>query len=515
MGAHGKRRLAFRRHGAAASIVLICFALAACDFGTGRPEPLTYDEAVKRVTFDGGFATVDFSNLNRHDIYLVRINSSGLPVPGGNAGGVTQFLSGYAAVQNFNANPPPVDMEMRHNAGAAADIVPRDIGGKKNFWVEKNIADDSWEQRPAVLAAAGEHGNIWVMEENMPAGAGENIISTAQAEEMAKKFDEIYRLTTNLLGHEYGGGPDGDGGMDGDKKIQILIYDFYDPAYEADGPRYAGFFYVKDFYTQAELDSERLGWKTNLAEMFYLNARTVIDSPDFAYTTLIHEMQHMINFNGKFIKHGLNSGDWYNEMLSMLAEDVIAPLIGIGRNHPSHPISLRIPSFLNSYYRSGITEWRNFYSTAYAFGAYLVRNYGGPELLKRMLENDEVDVESVTTALKEFSEDMDFEKALDRYGEALIFSGSSMPNDIVTFDRTVTGTVNGQRYTAYGFDIWKMRRYSTEEIGPLVPDFEPASMRPHSVIIQSIAEWKNKTGNFSITLERPADQNVIFYLMAR
>jgi hypothetical protein len=97
----------------------------------------------------------------------------------------------------------------------------------------------------------------------------------------------------------------------------------------------------------------------------------------------------------------------------------------------------------------------------------------------------------------------------------MIFSGPSMPDGVATFDRTVTSTVNGQEYTAYGFNIWQTTRYSTDEAGPVVFDMAPDSMRPHSVIIQSMEQWENKTGNFSIALEKPADQNVVLYLMAK
>jgi hypothetical protein len=360
------------------------------------------------------------------------------------------------------------------------DIVPYDVGGKKNFWVEKNFGENVWVNRQATLMASGVYGNIWVIDENISPGTSENIISKTQAQELANRFDQIYPLTTNLLGYEYGGGPNGDGGIDGDKKIQILVYDFYGKYYWSEGMVYAGYFSPKDFYTQEEIDEGDRKDKTNLAEIFYLNARNVITSPDYAYTLLIHEFQHMINFNRKYVEHGESAEVWYNEMLTTMAEDVIAPLIGIGRTNPDHPISMRVPRFLDSYYKYGITEWgsaSDSYAVIYAFGAYLVRNYGGPELLKRVLDNDKVDIDSLTSALKGFSEDLDFSLAFNRYGEAMIFSGSSMPGGVVSFDKTVTSTINKQEYTAYGFNIWQTFRRDTGDLGPLVSDLEPASMK--------------------------------------
>ena len=494
-----------KRFCAVVSTVLFCFAITVCDFGPDKPVPLTYDEAVKKVTFTGDSATVDFTNLNLHDIYLVMINSTESVVPAAGTGGVAQALSAASS-------------DTGRSTRFTADIVSYDVGDKRNFWTERNFGDNTWVTRQATLMASGDHGNIWVMDENIPSGTSEYIIPVTQAEELARRFDLIYLLTTNLLGHEYGGGPDGDGGIDGDKKIQILVLDFYEPDYVSRGISYTGFFFPKDFYSQAEVD--RLGWRgrTNLAEMFYINARTMVNSPDYIYSTLIHEFQHMVNFTRKYMEYDLDADDWYNEMLSTMTEDVIAPLIGIGRTDPNHPISTRIPRFLDSYYMYGITEWNNSsnnYANVYAFGAYLLRNYGGPELLKRILDNDKVNVESITLALEEFSEGMDFTQAFNRYGEALIFSGPLMPEGVATFDKTVTSTVNGQVYTAYGFDIWQISRRETGGLGPLVLDFEGASMRPYSLIIRTAGQWGSQTGDFSITLKKPSNQNVILYLMAR
>ena len=530
-------------------MVLICLTITVCDlFKEVIPDPLSYDEAVKKVTFTGDVATVDFTNLYGHNIYLVKINASNNNIPAANTGGSAQVLPAISLEEDvegtrllkdglhsyhlkkleMSANPPPIDMEARSGAGMAANSVSYSIGSKRNFWVERNLSlnnsGGNWVNRQATLMASGEYGNIWVADSNTPSGTSNNRISTERVEELCRRFDLIYPLATNLLGYEYGGGPGGNGGMDGDKKIQILVYDFYEPGYVPTGISYAGFFSPTDFYTQDEID--RWGWgdKTNLAEIFYVNARTAIYSPDYIYSLLIHEFQHMINFNRKYVEQKVNANSWYNEMLSMMAEDVIAPLIGIGRNNNNHPTQVRIPKFLDSYYQSGITEWvgsDNNYEKAYAFGAYLMRNYGGPELLMRILDNQRVNIDSLTLAIKGFSVDMDFYKALARYGEAMIFSGSSMPEDtvngigVVSFDKTVTSTINGQEYTAYGFDIWQTRRSGTNERGPLVLNIEPVSMRPHSVVIQSIDEWQNKTGNFSITLERPSNQNVVVYLMAR
>jgi hypothetical protein len=176
-----------------------------------------------------------------------------------------------------------------------------------------------------------------------------------------------------------------------------------------------------------------------------------------------------------------------------------------------------MPEFLNSYNQVGITGWNDdlaSYAKGFAFGAYLMRNYGGAELLGKILANDTTNIDSITAALKEISGDLDFESVLGSYGEALVFSGPQMPEGAVTFYRNVESTVNGISYTAYGFDIRSVPNSSGER-GPLVFSLEPANMRPHSVVLHSTGAWRNRTGDLSISLERPANQNVDLYLLVR
>ena len=93
----------------------------------------------------------------------------------------------------------------------------------------------------------------------------------------------------------------------------------------------------------------------------------------------------------------------------------------------------------------------------------------------------------------------------------MIFSGSSMPEGVLTFDKTVTKTISGTAYTAYGFDVWN----DFTPKGPTVLDLSQREMRPYSISIHSTTAWKNRTGNVPITLNRPSDPNVVLYLMVK
>jgi predicted RecA/RadA family phage recombinase len=476
-----------------------------------------YRAVVKKVEFTGTTATVDFENLSNKNVYLVKVNRSASTVTAANTGGVqaASFSMSNGGLSSplpgdgpllrrghpgatalLSATPPPL---ARETFMPLADPIPRTVGDKKNFLVEQYFTNGNWISREATLAAIGTHSNIWVVN---------NGIDTTQAKALATKFDLIYPAETSLLGFEYGGGPSGNGGADGDTKIQILVYDIVDASNVS---QVAGFYHPKD-WSSVEPGS-------NKAEIFYVDSRETREHAEYVYSTLAHEFQHMIHFNKKYLGNAGTSETWYNEMLSLMTEDVMAGIIDIPTTSQYHPAQANIPLFLDAYNEVGITEWDDFahssYSKGYAFGAYLLRNYGGAELLKKILDNNVTNIASITAALNEISPGLTFETALARFGEAMIFSGTSKLEDTYTFDKTVTTTITGYTYTVSAFDIWNMRRHSSVTLGPVVHPLTPMEMRGHSVLLQQAEEWKNKTGNLSITLNRPGNANIDLYLMVR
>jgi len=481
--------------------------------------------------------TFNFSNLDGNDIYLVKVNKSGTVVNDENTGGARILSSNIAnninerseiyeelpftgnpAATEFNANPLPFNKESTYRLlNAFNNFVPPDVGDTRNFWVETAIFGRLiWTEKQATLRATGTHGNIWVMDENYSPSSTEKLnyqITTEQAEALSDKFDLIYPAATNILGFEYGGGPNGDGGVDDDPKIQILVYDI-------DRDNVAGYFWGKDLHQQSQLDTNSRNAKTNLAEIIYLDASETNNFPDYMYSLMIHELQHFINYSVKWIKHGKSSATWYNEMLSAMAEDIIAPMIGVNASNRYHSINQRMRRFLVWYDQVGITEWNtssasstyNSYSKGFAFGAYLLRNYGGAELLKRILANNTTNIESISSALNELYSGMNFEKALVRFGETMIYSGPLMPEGVMTFDKSVTNTINGYTYTAYGFDIYNDFIHIND---PLIFNLQKINMRPHLISVHSVDRWKNISGNISISLEKSTNNNLELYLLVK
>jgi len=500
-----------------------------------------------------------FSNLQNNDIFLIKINKGDLVVNASDAGSVIRFTSrsvtepvlddedfplvleidlelqsslegiirpGHPFIDEFNANHP---LPIRRSGFTSSPLASpplssppvRSVGDKKNFWVERYFTRGDWLHRPATLAAIGTHSNVWVMD-------GDTEIPKDRAELVAQLFDIIYPAATALLGYEHGGGPGGNGGLDGDTRVQILIYDIITPTGAGAA---GGYFWGKDFYPFINGI-----YYSNEAEMFYVHSSQVLENRHgWIPHLLIHEFQHLIHFSNKRWLTGQVLPTWYNEMMSMMAEDLV---YGIIASNPSSPITLdqveafnpiRLGTaigFMDNYHREGITDWNLIgnasYTNAYIFGSYLMRNYGGAALLNRMSLNSTTGIPSINQALAELRPGTDFLDTLYRFGEALVSRGSSHPANAAVFNRTVTSNVNGRSYTLRGYDLYSWNfalgpggSYAPRVSARWIHNLTPIQLRPHSAVVHSDPAWINITGDITIMVAPPLNPNVEYYFIVR
>ncbi|MDR2445583.1 MAG: hypothetical protein LBD44_06590 [Spirochaetaceae bacterium] len=548
-------------------------------------------ETVRKIS-GSGEQTLTLTGLDKHSLFLVTVNTSANSVSAEKLGSVLSYKSentvtepDTATVQSLKSTADTVDITgtvsgiftgndgqrvTRHEKeeknreimdairdGRLGPPAPSSgdgrvlrsvlagtslsVGDSRQFWVQ----DETFYKVEAKLRATGTYSNVWVANANFIATGHNNStssndgnITTDQAQTLANKFDEIYIKETPVFGFEYGGGVGSSdlsyGGADSDPKIHILVYDIDKDYYPSQTGGVFGYFFSGDEYSEAELSSLGHGnYKTNQAEIFYIDAHFTDSRPNLMYSTLAHEFQHMINFNQKTIKSGYNTvaGVWYNEMLSMLAEDLIDPLIGIPATDQAHPIQCRIPDFLAYYYYEDPTVWLNntntvlhSYANAYALGAYLVRNFGGAALVKEIMSGTLVDTASLNAALASSVNPLkdsvsSFTAALKRYGEAMLFNqpdDDSRPVGVLSFNNTVTKSIGGMNYTFSGFDVWQMSGENKKMYGPYVYDTNTTrSLRPRTMLLQSNDNWQNITGSRTITLRPPTVSGVELYIMVR
>ncbi len=260
----------------------------------------------------------------------------------------------------------------------------------------------------AVLKAIGNHCYVWYQEKD-----GINM-SSVNFNEVATKFDSIYNKETYIFGSNIPSDTfKNDSDVDdifiqfpSNTKIHIIIYDLQDDNNQGDTIE-GGYFWSLDMYKNTYLDTQSAaaGLDSNECECIHIDSIELRDHTAQAYSTLAHEFQHLLNFVNKTLNSlGNNySADWYNEMMSMVCEDIMLSQLGLDAAHgPQNRLNL-----FNRTYQYGFTTWYSgndvlvSYANAYAFGAFLLRNYG-IDCIREIAQNGYVNETSVLRAVQNY-----------------------------------------------------------------------------------------------------------------
>lgn len=349
--------------------------------------------------------------------------------------------------------------------------------------------DSAYSEKASTLKAKGTYCNVWVVDENYSDINTESDIAT-----IASKFDAIYPRVTNVFGTEcdkilnYAYNENTNSfdssivdmadceGNDTGTKINIVLCDLPDG--------YDGYFASKDyFYYDTELETSGNNLTStqiaqnialnasNVGKYFYVDIESVNKSLDNALLTLAHEFQHMINFNMKTVQNSATFGTFYDEMCSMACEDMMADYLGVGDDDTPKN---RLPLFNKKYTETGTGDWLNSssnqelysYSSAYAFGAWLARQYGGAKLFNAILSNSHSDMDAVTEAVKSVAgEDYTDEQILERYVQALVFTTTDFTHP--TMNQAAKQTLTyGSGDSAYSYPMTAINLWNLEAALP-------------------------------------------------
>ncbi len=385
---------------------------------------------------------------------------------------------------------------------------------KRDIFIDIDENVSKYEKRESYLRAIGYHKDgkgysdvdsdkpqdatpiclVWVPNDFYDASNSKgDKINSKVAQSIAKKFAAYCPLEREIFGEESdyllnSQGELYDQTMDRISEtgnfINIVVYDIGDDYDKEDVEPcgVVGYFYSKDYFETGSYsgDDEILNY-TNMGKYFYIDSPfcnlvssassyaedSVLyggtgDVSGTAITTLFHEFQHMINWNTKTYQD-LEPSAWYDETLSMLAEDVLATHLGI-QDSDDAVYNTRIPNYNEYYYYSALDEYRDddyavySYGTGYALGSYVARNYGGISLIKEISQNKAVDMDSIVQAIKTVqNKDL---SALQLYKEVIAASvfrdgiqknskkyDFATKNSLPTFYKEVSETIGGNSYT--------------------------------------------------------------------
>lgn len=386
---------------------------------------------------------------------------------------------------SMSVNPTAARSVISEPAKAVTQITPVVNSTTKQIFVDTNSAMSSYAKKTATLRAKSDYCYVWVIDdtdarrnkkywtESPTLSEKGQQINSKIAQSIADNFDEIYPMVREVFGNEsdkiiyqanniYDMNTYSDTGT----KVNIVVYDIGNDFGSSSGGGTVGYFYAKDYYYQYNSGAAAY---SNAGKYFYIDAYYTANETAMVYSTLAHEFQHMVDFGVKTMSSFetakkqddvLQSSSWYNEMKSMLCEDIMKNYLEES-NEPDFtdddsPFS-RLPMFCRHYYDTGLEYKTNgsydvYYSYAnnYAFGAWAARNYGGVSFINKIATNKYVDIESITNAagtsitelLKAYTQDC----VLNRSGHG--------------FNKEVTQTKftsNGYDYPLDAVDLWGLK----------------------------------------------------------
>ena len=345
------------------------------------------------------------------------------------------------------------------------DVTAPAIGQTHYIWVDNNYAMNQLVKEKMTLYAIGYQATddtskikalVWANPDNVAEEASGNKVSLALIQDIISKYTKHYALEEDIFGETgdfiiNSSGKEDMADYPTSTYINIVLTDIAKDYNSSTPSGVVGYFWGKDYY------NKKLVNYSNEGKYFYIdipfcnyNSSATEDKysgtgevSDMVISTLFHEYQHMIHYNQKFDVESDEDTTWYNEMLSMLCEDIMAETLGLDETVQDD----RIPTFNVYYPLSGISEYLDSeswisYGTAYAFGAWLARNYGGVNLVEKMSKNAYVGKESIVNAVNSInSTSLTWEDLVKEYLQAVVFrSAYSKENDLPTFNKTTKGS---------------------------------------------------------------------------
>ncbi|MCX7680167.1 MAG: peptidase M30 [Spirochaetes bacterium] len=307
-------------------------------------------------------------------------------------------------------------------------------------------------------------------------------------------------------------------------EITILLFDIENDNSPTGG--IVGFFYSRDNFFKESSDpilkfsNERL--------MFYLDAVMFANGgtpwnitnkwPSEIVSTLAHEFQHMIHFYQKTVlrTNGQPSETWIDELCSLVTEDILAYYMQVdgprGVNYSTatagNPYNQngRLPEY-NYYNDISLIEWYNStpnYAIAYAFGAYLARNFGGARLLREIVQNSYTNYRAIEYALAQGGYSTDFATALRQWAAANLISDSTTNSSGYQYNKGdwFTSSLSGIEYKLGSINLYNYV-YGLRT-GPYVYTQIPVEPQPKISNLYYLA-GTNKTGKLIFKIDLPKE----------
>ncbi len=404
--------------------------------------------------------------VNKTFIQPLEVNSDDIKIIDANF----DNLELYEAIKNADINPSVY-------TGASYSVTPPQnredvaVNGTYDFWINDSLTNGTIDLTNSIkctftLKAVGQTCKIWYR--NSAQGKEEPEISDEKFTNLSNALDSVFHKEMAIFGsNEINSNTQVFIQAPAGTKLNVLIYDIGgDKVPAANTATYGGFFAGKDLYLQSIIDNSTPPnnlVKSNTCECIhvdsYLLKRDMDNQKQTTTSTIVHETQHLLHFINKTLKQIQNqnqnplSETWFNEMLSLCAEDIFQSQLGLTDDESSKN---RLPMFNANYYH-GFKNWKNgndvliSYANVYAFGAYLMRNFGGVRLINKIATNNYINEESITQALQALGyTNENFMSVLKKFADVIIYPES---NSKYTLNKTVNQTFEGENYSITAINL--------------------------------------------------------------
>jgi len=322
-------------------------------------------------------------------------------------------------------------------------------GTEKIFYFDKDAIQSTVATARKVVSVATAYGvktlNIWVANDTFGVGCTKvKCLTQRMIDALANSFlrvgadNDVYDWVTNVYGQEWGN-QSNNALIGNTNEITILLSDIDNDNSQNGGV--IGYFFPKDNFKKESIVGSNEQIMFYADAVLFANGNNTWSINDFwpkeMVSTLAHEFQHMIHFYQKSVLLTDETTDtWINEMLSESTEDLLASKIHhtgsrgvdyrIGSAGEKGNIVGRYPLF-NAHNTLSLTAWYGGvenYSTVNAFGAFLLRNYGGAKVLHDIVHNNLTDKKAIMQAIHQTpqGQDKSFSDLLKEWGIAVLLS---------------------------------------------------------------------------------------------
>ncbi len=442
------------------------------------------------------------------------------------------------------------------------------VGTTEDFWVDyyDSYGYLAFDQIEASLAVVTDHAYIWVatssasVNDEVSTDFDPGDLDASKLQLLGDAFEAVvFPEDTAIFGFERGGGDGGDGGVDSDQHISILVFDI-DFDNNESGSYVAGYFWSKDDYDADDTDvyaATHSRYPSNGRELFYLDAVALDEYPYTIVSTLAHEYQHMINYNRETYEGRTESTTWLDEFRSLAAEDLLAPAFAAfsASNGYSDDTGAAVAGYdfdqdgpgywayyLSNYYPyysyAGLNSWSSTvddYAFASLFGAYLLRAYGGVDFLSDEVaaandgySNEESFTEAFDNAIARVSAtdgSAPASGALTDLGSSSFYAAEIEPFILALFDLGADGTDGASPFSrddAKAASSTTSSSRSLPAITALSPeDFSTNALTTVSSILgysfslqTSTTLTSGQSDTATLTLTAPSSGNILFRLIA-